>query len=153
MLIPLFQLCRHDGQKDIIGIVSCFLFSIALVVGLVLFASGPDKGDNGFKRIFPPQELNSKWEMDLPYNSYYLAGTTKHHIFLGNVTAPQTGLQFNWNLSDSQSFLLQVPGKNGKIPANLELMMDSPWVYLVGRDTKSIIQGSLKQPLQWLGFA
>lgn len=63
------------------------LFSGLGILALYLLAARPEKGHSGFIRHFGLQAALVK-TITLDYNSYYLAGSDKDKIFLGNLRNP-----------------------------------------------------------------
>lgn len=84
-------------------------FAICSMVLLFIFSEDIIHHQNNFIRRFPNQ-VTKAHQIDLRFNSYYLAGTTGNKIYLGNYTAPllitvidtalKTKKEFNANLSN-----------------------------------------------------
>lgn len=73
--------------------ISCLLllllFNIIILYVLYSMADLPNKNPNGFNRIFKENALQRFNEKSLKFNSFYIAGLTRHTIFLGNTVASQ----------------------------------------------------------------
>ncbi|MDO5637839.1 MAG: hypothetical protein Q4G18_11405 [Myroides sp.] len=83
-------------KKKIFYIVLTMIVSGAVVVGLFVSSEHIMKKENPFVRRFLPHPLNPLKRIDLPFNSYYIAGVSDDKIYLGNTTAPLHGLVVNF---------------------------------------------------------
>ena len=82
-------------KKKIFYIVLTMIVSSLVVVVLFLTSEHIMKRENPFVRRFLPHPITDVKGLDLPYNSYYLAGYGNGHFYLGNHTAPLHGLLVN----------------------------------------------------------
>jgi len=79
-------------KQKILYIVLTICIATAVVVVLFLTSEHLMKKENPFVRRFLPNPISDVRGLELPYNSYYLAGLEKDSIYLGNYTAPLHGL-------------------------------------------------------------
>jgi len=82
------------ARKIIATISLLTLLSIALVATMFILSEKKMYYDNDFIRRFPDYTAEDK-VMDLTYDSYYYAGTSRDVIYLGNVTAPLVVTEIN----------------------------------------------------------
>ena len=117
---------------------------ISLVTGscsvLLLFIWGNNrlKQHNDFKRVFPPHFMSKKIVFDLGVNSFYFSGITATGIFLGNSTVPGYFLRINYALTDTIATRLNFSNNQLYKQTDLELLIDSPTVYIFSPQQKSI---------------
>ena len=123
---------------------------MVLGVGLLFsfFATSPYVADiprYQFVRNFDSRaHLSPQGVVDLKINSFYVAGSTKHTLYLGNWTGPFHLLQVNLMTLDTTHTNLSVPGL--KIPDDYRLFrlkVDSPYFYLSHGTMPGIFQGTL----------
>ncbi len=78
--------------------------------------------------------------MDIRYNSFYFAGFTGVHLYLGNKTASKYLLRVNTPLTDTQSIHLQIHKQDLK-KGTYKVTVDSTNFYLMDGNTRTIIKG------------
>lgn len=96
-----------------------FSFPVVIVIYLFLDSNHQLQNNNPFLRKFPHHPIKLMNGIELPYNSYYLAGVSGSTVYLGNVTAPAHVLtcsmddfelkQLNLILNPSDSFIYHSP--------------------------------------------
>ena len=94
-------------KKKIFYIVLTMVISSAVVVGLFVSSEHIMKRENPFTRRFLPHPVTDPKGVVLPFNSYYIAGATDEHIYLGNHTAPLHGLELKSNAEIKDTLLLK----------------------------------------------
>lgn len=99
---------------------------------------------NGFTRRFAKSEMLEFKVVDLTYNSYYIAGNTKHSIFLGNSEAPRHLISANASL-DTTHFTFVLNSTNEIIFRSIRVKVDSPYYYMMDGTIPIILRGSLCQ--------
>jgi hypothetical protein len=62
------------------------------------------------RKMLPDHFIKLDKIVDLEVNSYYIAGTAKDNIFLGNHTAPLLLVKFNRDLEKKESIRIQIEG-------------------------------------------
>src|SRR5690606_34281205 len=83
-------------KKKISYIVLTIVISSLVVIGLFVSSEHIMKRENPFVRRFMPHPITEVKGIELPYNSYYIAGYSKGKLYLGNFTAPLHGLIINY---------------------------------------------------------
>jgi hypothetical protein len=127
--------------KKIKLLAICCLSSIGIVVILYQLSRNLNHYNNQFNRLFPPHFISYYHQTDLKFNSFYLAGFTKTHIFLGNSTAPGFMLVSNYELSDTHHIILQIPSNIAMVFPAARLYIDSPDIFIMEGRTPSILHG------------
>jgi hypothetical protein len=132
------------SKKIIIGVIACFVLSIATVA--VLFAtSGILKDKRGsFLREFPPHPVMEGDTLNIKYNSYYIAGGTPHTVYLGNYQAPLHMLVVNLASLDTQHVSLRVKGIMDQKFWSVMVQVDSPNYYLTDGAVPIIFKGNVQ---------
>ena len=126
---------------SLISIIS--ILSILLITVLYTFSNKINHQKNGFIRLFRPHLITPTKNLDIKYNSYYIAGTTKNYIYLGNYIVPTHLLVAKYDLADTESLELRVAHN---VKANwpvVQVSIDSPNVYLVDGITPTILHSDL----------
>lgn len=117
--------------------------SMAVMAGLIFF-SGVLKDKRGsFLRLFPSHPVLEEKSYDIKYNSYYLAGGTKHHIYLGNTSSPLHLLVLNTVSGDSQHVKLDIEGIMEQKFWSLRVAVDSPFYYAYDGAVPRIYKGNV----------
>lgn len=96
----------------------------------------------GFNRNFTPSPLLSSKAYDLGYNSFYIAGVSDSHLYLGNYTAPLRMLAFNLAMEEKEDYFLSLPGiKSWRGP--IEIKVDSPYFHVFNGIDPFVCRGIL----------
>lgn len=122
-----------------------FLFSVSsilMVIGLYLISGSFIKPANGFTRLFRSSPLSLYKSLDIQYNSYYIAGVSSSHIYLGNRSAPLYVLVTDSILSGTSVFLVEGADKE-EFPTGI-MSIDSVCFYLSDRITNSVCIGAIR---------
>lgn len=137
-------------KTTILMLIGVLIFSIGIVVYSFLYNS--DKANyqhTSFNRNFLHDAIQLTSQLDIQYNSYYLAGATQENIYFGNVTAPWKMLMTNTMLSDSQHVKLQTEGQDDFTFHSIYVTVDSPYFYLVEGSIPAIFKGNI---VDWYGY-
>jgi hypothetical protein len=129
-------------KKIRIWIVICFLVSIGAVGILVAISDVLKDNRNSFLREFPSHPVLEGNSFDLQFNSYYIAGGTSKHIYLGNYSSPLHLLILNTSLTDSQHVKLNVKGILDQKFWSARIRADSTHFYLHDGAVPRIYRGS-----------
>ncbi len=116
---------------------------IAVVFSLYVKSGKFNRQSNGFVRSFLPSPALPSNVLNIQYNSYYIAGNTRNHIYLGNETAPLHLLVSNTSLSDTQHVNIIVDTKTK--PFSGHLTIDSPYFHITDRISHSFFRGTLNK--------
>jgi hypothetical protein len=124
----------------------CFAGSIAAVIALYLTTTHYNRSDNSFIRQFPNVGPSGEKLFDIQFDSYYIAGISSSHIYLGNVVAPDHMIITDLALTDTQHVKLNIPDRNELLPRTLRVRVDSPFVYMTDYLLSTIWKGVLPDP-------
>jgi hypothetical protein len=132
------------NRKTIIILGSCFVFATTLMIGLYAATRKLLHEPNSFLREYK-QLIDAKSnEIDLGVNSYYIAGITKDHVYLGNVTAPFRMLITNLALTDTQHVELKVKGMDTLTFYNpLTVKIEPPYFYIADGTMPGVFRGRI----------
>lgn len=133
------------NRKNITILGGCTVFVLAGMVAL--YALSPISKKilrNSFKRNFTRHALVKEAELDLQYNSYYVAGTSSNTVYLGNYTAPSRMIVVDKSLADSQHVKLRIRNL-AKIedPQKFKVVVDSPYFFLTHGMMPGIFRGEV----------
>jgi hypothetical protein len=130
-------------KKITLWIIFAFAASIGMVI--ILFAlSGLMRDRHGsFLRQFPPHPAMEGDTLNIKLNSYYLAGGTPHHIYLGNYKAPLHLLVLNMALTDTQHVVLKVKGLQDQKFWAAQVLVDSPYYYFTDGAVPVMFKGNV----------
>ncbi|KAA2239221.1 hypothetical protein F0L74_23735 [Chitinophaga agrisoli] len=136
---------RHRSlsqRKRLLLALASFLLSIAAVWLLYIASDKINHRPNGFIRLVPPHMATPAKLLNIRYNSYYIAGATATHIYLGNATAATLLLRMNYDLSDTAYLRLTMsPGTSLQGPAMVSV--DTPDVYMMEGTQGALLHASL----------
>lgn len=140
---------RKEGQesvprKKLVATLSgSTISSIAVVVGLIFFSGVLRDRRGSFLRLFPSHPVLEKMSYDIKYNSYYLAGGTSSHIYLGNTTSPLHMLVLSTTEPDTQHVKLDIEGVMDQKFWSLRVAVDSPYFYAYDGAVPRIYKGRI----------
>jgi hypothetical protein len=126
------------NNKTALNIAFCFLGSTLLIWLLKISAPGPNQQKNNFIRIFPPHFLQIANTLNLNNARYYIAGQTNHLIYLGNSTDQANLVGIDWLGINKYSFHIQIPNKEVSFVPDLQVNIDSPYLYINNDITGSV---------------
>ncbi|OOV20516.1 MauE/DoxX family redox-associated membrane protein [Flavobacterium sp. LM4] len=130
-----------------------FLFFICS--GLVLFqyitTNREDVAVQQFIRHYPHHPILLEKQIDLKYNSYYIAGFQDGKIYLGNVTAPLSVMVVDVHTYKKENYVIQLPKSNLKF-RSLRLVVAAPYFYFYDGITAVVFRGKTSdwEASQWL---
>lgn len=85
---------------------------------------------NTFMRQFPPHPIAPVDTLDIGYDSYYLAGSTRECLYLGNTTSPLHLLVVSHSLKERQDVTLWSEEIGATKFWALRIKIDSPYFFL-----------------------
>ena len=95
-------------------------------------------------RNYRPVIIKKNNEIDLKYNSYYIAGMVGDNVYMGNATAPLHLLITNIILTDTQHIRMNIRNrKDHKLTRVLNVKVDSPYFYLADGKMPGFFQGKI----------
>ncbi|MEC3965801.1 hypothetical protein [Flagellimonas halotolerans] len=89
-----------------IKLLGTICLSIGLVVIVFLSSERQVHRNNAFTRRYPPHPVVKQYDLDIGFNSYYIAGLDKDMLYLGNRTSPWHLLQVNLETKDTSHIQL-----------------------------------------------
>jgi hypothetical protein len=101
----------------------------------------------GFDRNFETDKiLKEAIFIELPYNSYYVAGTSTNNVYFGNWTNHFHMITMNMTTLDTQHINLKIKGlAELKDEDKFKLKVDSPYFYLFNGTTPQIFRGQINE--------
>lgn len=130
-------------------ILPAILFPMVVMAVLAgIYAINKSQGPYPFERKLKNLVKGVK-VINISYNSFYIAGFTDDHLYLGNKTAVKYLLKVNTAMTDTQSIRIQVNKaylKNGVY----KLTVDSANFYLMDGSTRTMVKGRTGE---WIGKA
>ena len=116
------------------------LGSVLLITGLFLFSEDIMQKENPFIRRFPQATAAKVASIDLRNPSYYVAGTDKNKIYLGNLLAPLQILEIDSNLKSKKKHTIQLDRENFNFKA-VEVRINAPYFYVIDGTVPVIYRG------------
>src|SRR4051812_46823426 len=108
MAYKFLKLIYKSAMKNRLYILGTLtLFSCLVILGLHYTSDSYRHVPNGFKRNFKKAIIESSSAIDLKFNSYYFAGISWNHIYLGNSTAPLLLTETDFTLSNLQKRIIE----------------------------------------------
>ncbi|MBT1701044.1 hypothetical protein KK083_29395 [Fulvivirgaceae bacterium PWU4] len=125
-------------------VLSCLGFlGIASVFLLFLLSDNLNHRRNSFIRLFPPHPVDLPSKLDIKYNSFYIAGATSSHIYLGSQTAPFRLLKIDSSLGSALEVNIR-PDEIKKLKwRNPRIAVDSPNFFIMDGVLPAIFKGNL----------
>lgn len=117
--------------------------SIGMVYLLQIFSQKVNHSSNGFIRLFPPHLVSLRKAIDLKYNSYYIAGVSSKHIYLGNFTARANLLITDYSLADTHRIKLRFPENGKQLSNSFNVRIDFPHIYILDGLKPAILHASV----------
>jgi len=147
-ITAIFMQCKTiskiTGNRYIVNaikIASCMVFSTVVIISLFLYSEKIMHYENPFIRRYPQHPAMFEKQVDLEYNSYYLAGMAKGRIYLGNYTAPLRIKSMDSNLDDIK--INKIIYKSINIPFQAPTVaVDDSYFYLKDGSVPVILRGS-----------
>lgn len=129
-------------KKIYITLLVCTICGIGLVTILFAFSEKGLQRDNSFVRVFPKEPIVKKiHEMDIEYNSYYIAGAAEGQIYLGNVTAPLNLMILDTALRKKRQVSLSLD-RDSLLARAVQLRVVPPYFFLMDGTVPYIFRGS-----------
>ncbi|WP_333696017.1 MauE/DoxX family redox-associated membrane protein [Flavobacterium sp.] len=120
-----------------------FLFTVSLLSIYVLFHTSEwmKQERNNFTRSFPHYPTKFVNDMDLKFNSYYIAGSSPDKVYLGNYTAPLIVTEIDSSLHYKKEHYIILPESTLKYKS-LTLTVDPPYFYVWDGTEAFVYKGS-----------
>lgn len=128
----------------ILILIGCFLSATILVFVLYILSDKIVHKPGSFLRVYQKGAAIKSNEMDIRYNSYYIAGITEDNIYLGNMTAPRHLLITNLSLTDSQHVNIQIKNMENKPDYKwAKIKIAPPYFYYADGITPGLFRGRI----------
>src|SRR5690349_17846621 len=131
------------NHKPIIILICCLFFSLMMIVLLYEISDISSDHHQSFKRYFQTAIIQRANEIDIKYNSYYIAGITTNHIYLGNTTGILHMLITDINLTDTLHKVMSIKNRKSLKLGALQVKVDSPYFYLSDGMLPAIFRGNI----------
>jgi hypothetical protein len=131
-------------KKTIILLVSCFFSATTIVLALYALNNRIVHAPGSFLRTYQKYTATKVNDLNTGANSYYIAGITDDHIYLGNIVAPLSLLVTNHSLTDTQHVRLRIRSiTHQKIYAKTTIKIDPPYFYIADGSMPGVYRGKL----------
>jgi hypothetical protein len=125
-----------------IMIFSCF-FSVTSVVLLYIWSEEIMHYSNPFQRRYPKNAVVQLQQIDLKFNSYYIAGFSNGRLYLGNYSNPQILVSLDSNLNNKR--IIKIDFDPEDIPfQNVTLSVRGSYFYLKDGMVPALFRGRVK---------
>lgn len=125
-----------------IKLLGTIVLSIGLMVILFLSSEEQFHRNNAFIRRYPPHPVIKEYDIDLGFNSYYIAGLGKDMVYLGNTTAPLHLLKINLSTKDTMHIKLRLSDMD--LPfKNVQIQVQPPYFFVLDGSIPCIFRGSI----------
>ncbi|RYG04871.1 MAG: hypothetical protein EOO02_05105 [Chitinophagaceae bacterium] len=124
--------------------IACTAVCIILIFSLYVFADKPNTHKNGFLRNLPENRVRPGTTLSLKYPAYYIAGSGKEKIYLGNYSASLHLLTVSNNLTDTTESTLSMPSGEQYAWKLSRLLVDSNRIILAEGTTPKLYTGNLE---------
>src|SRR5580658_3435566 len=129
-------------KKGVFIVLTCVMSTVLMFI--LYFLSGTiNHKKNSFIRLFPPHPVILFKTIDIKFNSWYIAGETANHIYLGNVTAPLHVLDINTLKGDTRDVIIKMNESKKYAIRSMKLTVDSPRFYLADGVTPALLRGNI----------
>lgn len=129
-------------------IVTTFIMSIGLVVGLWALSKDIRDQPGSFLRQYPPHPVIGSEIIKLPNERYYFAGATNDKIYLANTARPLDLLSINSDMSDTSIVHLNLSLPEALKFFRITVTVDSPYYYFMDGAIPYIFRGNM---IDWKG--
>ncbi|WP_035663513.1 DoxX family protein [Flavobacterium sp. ACAM 123] len=129
-------------KRFFITVLGFFVCSIGVVILLFVLSEDIVHHRNNFVRRFPHHPVIKTHEMDIKFNSYYIAGIDNGKIYLGNVSAPLNILVIDTALQFQERFIIQL-SKEVLPFLRVQVRVKPPYFYVVDGTIPIIFKGNI----------
>lgn len=126
----------------LLSLVLTFVLGVGFITGLYLISEDTIHHRNNFIRRFPHHPAMLKKELDLGFNSYYIAGFSDGIIYLGNATTPLKVTAIDTTLSSVKEYRISLPPQplRGR---SLRIAVQPPYFYVTDGTIPFVLQGKI----------
>ena len=119
----------------------CTICSIGIVALMFAFTNKGVERDNSIVRQFPSELVKKVNEMDLIYDSYYIAGAAEGQIYLGNFGAPSRLLILDTTVQNKREVRLSVD-QDSLAVQSVQLRVVPPHFFVIDGTVPFIFRGN-----------
>lgn len=131
-------------KKYLLFMASIVLVCVIIVSALYFMADkGLPERDNSFSRTIVTDAIEKINTVDIAYNSYYIAGTTQDHLYLGNVTGYLNLLIANGPLTDTTRVLFKIKNFKKEDIMSAYIKINAPYFFLTDGVKPALYRGKL----------
>ncbi len=116
---------------------------MGLVILLFLTSEQQIHRNNAFTRRYPPHPIIKQYDLDIGYNSYYIAGFDQDLLYLGNSTAPWHLLQIHLGTQDTTHIRMEPIDKELRY-RSLQTKVLPPYFFVMDGTIPFILRGQTK---------
>lgn len=116
--------------------------SIGFVVLLFLLSEHTVHRNNAFTRRFPSHPIHKEYDLDITYNSYYIAGFDHDILYLGNTTAPLHLLRVDLKTKDTAHIRIKLSESDLPFRA-VNVQVRPPYFFVMDGTVPCIFRGSI----------
>ena len=131
-------------KKLIAFLLLCTIVSAGIVIILYAFSEDIAHRNNGFIRRYPQHPVTHLYDVNIGFNSYYIAGFYKNHMYLGNTTAPLWIIDFNLITQDTFHKKIKIIKPHTTITNNLKLTTKDSLFYMLDGTIPTMYRGNIK---------
>ncbi|GAA3573396.1 hypothetical protein [Snuella lapsa] len=129
-------------SKTLIRLAILGLLGIACMVTLFLLSENEMHRNNAFIRRYPHHPISKTYDLDLKYNSYYIAGHANDLLYLGNTTAPLHLLEVNLITKDTNHIRIKLDEPD--LPfRSIRIGILAPYFFVMDGSVPCIFRGSI----------
>ena len=145
VLLALTGILLYRG-KPLLLVFPGALAPILLVYFLYAFTYQPNKGENGFRRVYAEPAAQPMDTLGGVLSYGMICGTTAHHFYVESAGQKNELLQLNWDLKDKQVCRFGLPAEQ-KVWSRVQYQVDSPGVSLFAGNGPDVFKGLLGKDL------
>ncbi|MCK0131586.1 hypothetical protein MWU59_08730 [Flavobacteriaceae bacterium F08102] len=118
------------------------LLSSGFVIGLYLVSNHSIHQNNPFIRSYPHHPITRNFELNIQYNSYYIAGYVNDKLYLGNTTAPLHLIEVNLKTKDTTHITIKIDQTD--LPfRSVRVKLSSPHFFVMDGYVPAIFRGTI----------
>lgn len=116
--------------------------SVGFVVLLFLLSEHQVHRNNAFTRRYPSHPIHKEYDLDITYNSYYIAGFDHNILYLGNTTAPLHLLRVDLNTKNTVHIRVKLSKTDLPFRA-VNVQVRPPYFFVMDGTVPCIFRGSI----------
>ena len=125
-----------------LSLAATLLISSLAVSFLYIFSEDSIQRNNAFQRRYPVHPLIQLHDLDIKYDSYYIAGVSNSRIYLGNTMAPLHGMAVDTLLNRNENLRFTLTENSRKNYSTLRFDVIDSVFYLSDPTIPAIFKGT-----------